>query len=82
MAPRLSERSAAAGDTPFRAIIARKLKDLFADYVIPNLPKLELFPKAWCTESLFNAQIDQILQLNKSSLSTLFRGFMNAKRNA
>ena len=41
-----------------RTLVALCLKDLLADNVIPNLSKLELFPKNWTTETLHTAEVD------------------------
>lgn len=80
---KLGDKHAASEEAPSkRTLIALCLKDLLADKIIPNLSKLELFPKNWTTETLYNAEVDQVIQMNKVPLTAIFRTFMRVKRNA
>lgn len=50
--------------------------------VIPNINKLEIFPKNWPQENLFKSEVDSVIQMNKVCLNNIFRNFMKVKRNA
>ena len=44
--------------------------------------KVELFPKNWREEELFNNEVDRILSTNKGQLTLVFRKFVKVKRSA